>query len=105
MIINNEVLFLRESCMSHFEWYISLNLPVEKFDDVVRGYYKNGRIIFYKGDFLYDNEVIEYAKCYGNYIKEKAKDSDALIFAGVNKGKAGEVWEPIVKVELGKKRK
>ena len=31
MIINNEILFLESSEMSHYEWYISLNLKKQDF--------------------------------------------------------------------------
>lgn len=105
MIIDGEIMYLRDSGMSHLEWYISLGFPVEKFDDIVRGYYKNGRVIFYKGDFLCDESVIEYAKYYGNYIREEVGDADALVFAGVKKGKVGEAWDPIVKIELNSRKK
>lgn len=100
MIIENEVIFLRNSSMSHFEWYLSLGLPSDKFDEIIRGYYKEGRIIFYKGDFLYDDEVIEVAKCYGDYIRQEVGDADALLFAGVKKGEIGEVWDPVIEIKL-----
>lgn len=105
MIIDNEIMYLYDSGMSHLEWYLSLKLPEEKFDNVVRGYYKDGKVIFYKGDFMYDDEVIEYAKYYGNSIKETVHDLDALVFAGVKKGKIGEEWTPMVCVDVSSKPK
>lgn len=99
MIINQKVIYLRDSGMSHLEWYTSLNLPVESFDETIRGYYKNGKIIFYKGDFLYDDEVIKTAEYYGDEIKKEVNDSNALVYAGVKKGKIGEVWEPIIQIK------
>lgn len=105
MIINNEVIYLRDSGMSHLEWYLSLGLPKGKFDQIIRGYYKDGKIIFYKGDFLYDDEVIETAKFYGNFIREEVRDNDASIFAGVKKGKIGETWDPMIKIELSSKKR
>ena len=39
MIINNEILFLDNSEMSHYEWYTSLNLNKEDFKNIDRGIY------------------------------------------------------------------
>lgn len=61
MIINNQILFLKDCVMSHNKWYKSLNLPEEKFSITIRGFVKDNMIIYYKGDFNYDDEVIEFA--------------------------------------------
>lgn len=105
MIIDDEVMYLRDSGMSHLEWYLSLGLSEDKFDEVVRGYYKNGRIIFYKGDFSYDEEVITCAENYSGYIMKEVQDDDALVFAGVKKGKIGEPWDPVVQITTKKRKR
>ena len=99
MIINSEILFLENSGMSHIEWYTSLNYPIENFDNIVRGYYKEGKIIFYKGDFIYDEDVINQANKFANKIKEYVKDNDAKVYAGIIKGEIGEMWPPAIEIE------
>jgi len=58
MIINNEIIYLENSKMSHIEWYKSLGYKEEDFNNIVRGYTKDNKIIFYKGDFLYDDKQL-----------------------------------------------
>ena len=99
MIINNEIIFLENSAMSHFEWYTSLNLKKEDFKNIVRGYIMDSRAVFYKGDFIYDDEVIEKAKEYGEIIKKKYNIKKLKISAGLKKGEKGEIWSSIMKVE------
>ena len=49
IIINNEVLFLTNSKLSHFEWAQTLGVNEEVFITLTRGYVLNGNIVFYKG--------------------------------------------------------
>ena len=103
MIIDDEIMYLENSGMSHIEWYRSLGLDENRFNDIVRGYYKNGRLIFYKGDFMYDDETIECAKKYARIIKEKVNDNNLEVWVGVEKGEIGTEWNPIIKIELEKR--
>lgn len=80
------------------EWYKSLKYDLNKFDSVIRGYYREGNIVFYKGDFEYDEEVIEAAKKYGNDIKKYVNDKNAEVYVGVSKGNVGEIWQPKLKI-------
>lgn len=99
MIINNEILFLENSEMSHYEWYTSLNLKKQDFKNIVRGYLIDSRAVFYKDDFICDDEVIKKAKEYGEIIKKKYKLKKLKVSAGLNKGEIGEIWSSIMKVE------
>ena len=94
MIIDNEIMFLEHSTMSHYEWYISLNYKKENFKNIVRGYIIDSRAVFYKGDFYYDDEVIKKAKEYGELIKKKYKIKKLELWVGVNVGEIGEIWPP-----------
>lgn len=100
MIIEDEIMYLSDSKLSHIEWYKSLNYDIDKFDTIVRGYYKEGRIVLYKGDFEYDDEVIVNAKKYANVIRTYVDDEDAEVYVGVVKGNVGEVWPPKMKIEI-----
>ncbi len=105
MIIDGELVYLSDSGMSHREWYVSLGLDESLFDSIVRGYYKSGKVLFYKGNFECDDEVINCAASYGNEVKEYVDDENALVYAGVIKGEIGQAWEPLylVKTEVRKK--
>lgn len=100
MIIEDKIIYLNNSKLSHIEWYNSLNYDLDKFDAIVRGYYRDGKIVFYKGDFEYDEEVIENAKRYGNEIREYVENKNAEVYVGVIKGKVGEIWPPKMKIEI-----
>lgn len=100
MIINSEIYFLENSDMSHKEWYLSLDYNIEKFEDIVRGYYREGNIVFYKGDFIYDNYVVKIAKEYSSKVKEYVKDFKAKVYVGVVKGKIGEIWQPDLEIKF-----
>ena len=47
MIIGNEVKYLADSNMDHREWYTSLGLDINNYDNIVRGYIIDGKIIFF----------------------------------------------------------
>ncbi|MBE6160083.1 MAG: hypothetical protein E7157_03440 [Lactobacillales bacterium] len=104
MIINNEIIYLENSKMSHIEWYKSLGYKEEDFNNIVRGYTKDNKIIFYKGDFLYDDETINTAITFAPIIKEYINNENAEVYAGVIKGKIGEQWEPCLKIEVNTKK-
>ena len=100
MIIEDKIIYLSNSKLSHIEWYKSLNYDLDKFDMIVRGYYRDGKIVFYKGDFEYDEEVIQNARKYGNEIRKYVDDKNAEIYVGVIKGKVGEIWKLKMKIEI-----
>ena len=99
MIIEDNILYLRNSKMSHIQWYESLNLPLDKFKNVIRGYAKKDKIVFYKGDFVYDDEVIAIALKVQETIKRETNCEGAKVFCGVIKGVVGEEWEPKLLLE------
>jgi hypothetical protein len=72
LIINDEILFFRNSTMSHREWFNTLNLNLN-FDEIIRGFYLNNRIIFYKGDFIFDDETITTALNFYKKIIQELK--------------------------------
>ena len=92
MIIDDEILFLKNSELSHFMWAKQLGVPESIFSQIVRGYYKNGKASFYKGNFEYDNECIECAKRFATEIKEYVGVSSIECWCGHKVGKIGEEW-------------
>ena len=60
IILEGEIEFLPEgSSMSHYEYCQTKGLSKEEFNQITRGYYLNGNAVFYKDNFIYDDEVIE----------------------------------------------
>ena len=99
MIMDSEIIFLEKSTMSHYEWYKTLNLKDEDFKNIVRGYIIDSRAVFYKDDFIYDDDVIKKAKVYGRIIKEKYNLKKLRISVGLKKGDNGDIWSSIKKLE------
>ncbi|MBQ2640258.1 MAG: hypothetical protein IJF92_05835 [Bacilli bacterium] len=99
MIIDNQVMYLENSNMDHKEWYESLNLNIEDFDNVVRGFIMNNMIIFYKGFFNYDNETIRMAEKFYPDIKKSLNNPNLEVYCGIVPGKPGQKWEPILKID------
>jgi hypothetical protein len=70
MIIDNQVKYLTNSSMDHREWYNSLGFDPNNFDNIVRGYVLENKIIFFKGMmFNYDEEVINKARIFTPSIR------------------------------------
>ena len=62
VILNGMLEFLPEgTSMSHYEYCQTKGLSKEEFNEITRGYYLNGKTIFYKDNFIYDDEVIKNA--------------------------------------------
>lgn len=98
MIINDEVKYLIDSVMSHEEWFNSLNFNKEDFNTIIRGYYKDNKLIFYKGNFIVDDDVVRIAKEKKDEIIKELDLKDVTVYCGVKKGVIGEEWPPILKI-------
>ena len=95
IIYNNKVNFLEEgSPMSHWEFCQDRfpEISKEEFAEITRGYYLNGDLVFYKGNFTYDDSVIHEALNYVNEIKSILGISQVKIYFGCVVGKPGETW-------------
>lgn len=99
MIINNEVKYLQNSTMDHREWYTSLGFDPNNFDNIVRGYIIEHKIVFFKGmNFNYDEEVIQMARMYSPSIREACHDSSLEVYCGIVVNSYGSKWEPVLRV-------
>ena len=97
MIFNNEVKYLNNSNMDHREWFLSLGGNPNDYPNLVRGFISNGKIVFYKDSFSYDEEVIKTAKRYAPSMKVVLGDN-LEVWCGVLPGRPGEKWETIMKL-------
>lgn len=96
MIIENDIIFLKNSTMSHYEWLKSLGIKMKKedFNKIVRGFYLDGKAIFYKGNFEYDDDCISIAIKYALKVKEISNLDEIEVWCGQNIGEIGSLWTP-----------
>lgn len=80
--------------MTHYEWAQSLGLPMNCFDEITRGFVNDGFIVFYKGNFDYDDKIIEDANTYAGGIAKYCKLTSVKVYVGMKIGKIGEKWSP-----------
>lgn len=98
MIIGNEVKYLQNSTMDHREWYLSLGHDPNQYENLIRGFVENNRIIFYKGSsFSYDDEVIRAAKMFTPNIRFTCNNPSLEVYCGIT-FQVGDKWEPIMKL-------
>ena len=97
MILDDDVLYLENSDMDHKEWYTSLNRDPNYYEQVIRGFIIDNKIVFFKGFFEYDNSVIRCARMFGTKIREHVKENYP-VYCGILPNGAGGKWEPIMKI-------
>ena len=94
IIYQDNVYYMKDSILSHWEFAQTIGISKENFDTLCRGYYLNEKLIFYKGNFEYDDDLIEYAKQYFDEIKKELKLEKVKVYFGQKIGKIGEAWPP-----------
>ena len=83
IILNDELLFLpRNSALSHYEFCQMFNLDRDEFNSLCRGYYFDGRVVFYKDNFVYDETLIENALRHLPEICLHVEDNVVCIYFG-----------------------
>jgi len=109
MIINGDVQYLQNSTMDYREWFISLGGNPADFEQVIRGFIMDNKIVFYKGlNFNYDQQVMNAALMYSEKIKQAMNDPKLEVYCGITISSQGAKWEPVVKIndsELRKEKK
>lgn len=94
IILDNRVLYLKNSKLSHLQWAKNLGIDETKFNSLTRGYILNNDIVFYKGNFDFDEQVIDNAKKFSETIKKECSLSQANVYAGLIIGKIGTIYPP-----------
>lgn len=94
VIYKNKLIFIKQgSSLSHWEFCSSkLNLNKDLFNQLTRGYYLDGNLVFYKDNFIYDDNVIKEALMYVNQIKKTLNLINVKIYFGLIVGNSGENW-------------
>ena len=83
VIIDGALEFLEEgSSMSHFEYCSSKGISKENFNKLTRGFYLDGKLISYKENFIYDENVINELLFHIDEISKKIKADVFDIYFG-----------------------
>ena len=83
IILNNKIEFLPDySSMSHFEYCETKGLSKEDFNKVTRGYFLSGNVVFYKDNFIFDDEVIKNGLNVVDEIAKKISIDEFEIYFG-----------------------
>lgn len=83
IILDKQLEFLPDgSSMSHYEYCHEKGLTKEQFNKITRGYYLGGNIVFYKGKFVYDDELIQEALKFIDEISSKINQNNMEIYFG-----------------------
>ena len=99
MIIGDEVKYLAGSKMDHREWYVSLGYDQSNFDNIIRGYVLENKILFFKGmNFNYDQEVINAARRFSPSIRITLNNPNLEVYCGIIVNGYGQKWEPVLKI-------
>lgn len=99
LIKDDGIKYLKDSTFSHLEWCRKLGISESEYENIVRGYVYMGDIVYYYGDFKYDERVIDTALATYEEIAKYAELKDYSVYCGVAKGKIGELWKPILKIK------
>lgn len=100
MIIDNQVKIQQNTTMDHREWYLSLGLDINKFENIIRGYIMDNKIVFFKGStFGYDNEVYTAALTYAKAIRHYLNNETLEVCCGISIDSYTSKWEPILRIK------
>lgn len=84
IIIDNKLEFLPDgSVMSHYEYCNQKGIDKDYFNQLIRGFYLNGNLVFYKDNFIYDSILISDSLKYLNEISTKLSINKFNIYFGV----------------------
>ena len=96
IVINGEIKFIQNTTMDHKEWYQSLGGDMNIYDNVIRGYIMDNKIIFFKANLSYDTEVIDFATKMGYKMKQQLNHPEYKVCCGIDPGHEGNKWEAII---------
>ena len=99
MIYNGEIKFLQDENKDHKEWFLSLGGKLEDYDNTIRGFIMENKIIFFKANLSYDQDVINMASACAPIMKEQLKNPNLTVWCGIMPGQDGAKWEPIMELK------
>lgn len=94
LFYRGDILYLTHSTYSHAMWCRSLGISDEEFPSLVRGYVRENSIVYYQGDFSWNEHVVQVALSTYEKIASTLQLEDYRVYCGVKKGEVGTIWEP-----------
>ena len=83
IIYHGQLDFLPEgSAMSHYEFCKTLGISKEDFNQLIRGYFLKGNLVFYKDNFVYDENLIQESLKYVPDISKIINENTFNIYFG-----------------------
>lgn len=83
IILKSILEFLPEgSAMSHYEYCATKGIDKDTFNQITRGYYIDGKLVFYKDNFIYDENLINEALRYIDEISQRIAKNEFDIYFG-----------------------
>ena len=95
LIVGDNIKYLDNPTIGHGEFYDSLGLDRNNYQNTCLGTVVDNKIVFYKTDFSYDDYVINCAKMFGLDVMKHINNYDLKVCCGVLLGKQKGDWEPI----------
>lgn len=96
VIYNNQIQYCQNSNFDHKEFYLSIGGDINNYENTIKGFITKDKIIFYKNNLSYDQEVIEMAKKCAPSMKQQLNNPYLKVCCGINPGQNGMSWEPIL---------
>ena len=97
-ILNNNIHYLDGDKRGHLEWLRNdFNITDSEFNEITRGYIRNGTIAVYKGFEFSAVSKKSLINTVNLIIREFNLDlNEYTIFNGVLVGNIGEIWKPLI---------
>ena len=96
IIYNNQIQYCHDSNFDHRFFYQSLGGNPNDYENTIKGYIFKDKIIFFKNNLTYDEEVIDMAKRCAPAMKQQLNNPYLKVCCGINPGQNGTAWEPIL---------
>ena len=92
IIYNSNIEFIKNSEMSHWEYCQTKGFSKEIFNKITRGYFLKDSVVFYKDNFIYDENVIKEGLEYIELIAKECKIESFNIYFGCKIDELQKIW-------------
>lgn len=96
IIFNNQIQYCHDPNSDHRNFYQSLGGNPNDYENTIKGYIFKDKIVFFKNNLTYDEEVINMAKRCAPAMKQQLNNPYLKVCCGINPGQNGTAWEPIL---------
>ncbi len=96
LIYKDEIKFTQNPNIDHKEWFHAIGGTDEEYENLIRGFIIDDKMIFVKKDLGYDSEVISVAQRCAPLIKKQLNKPYLKVCCGIQRGMNGSSWEPIM---------